>query len=390
MPKDIASRIESFNKGRHPELAARKFAAMKKDPFLFLRGSCGLFYEDLVPSDLPASPKVWCCGDLHWLNFGTYKAENRLTYFDLTDFDEACLAPVRWDLVRFLTSVIIGGETLGIGRSKTKTCIAPFLDGYRSALAGGKALWLERESTQGMIGQLINKVEKRTRKKFLGSRVETVKGKRRLITNPKKIEPIAKDLVEQLRVFLTKYAEKQEDPGFFQLHDAAQRIAGTGSLGLERYVLLVEGRGSPYENFLLDLKWQPGSAVVAARRLAQPKWKSQAERVAVTQRQTQAATQALLEPVSFDGRSFVIRELMPSDDKLNLAKWRGNGLAETVRTMGQIVAWANLRTASRRGSAMPEELMAFGRETKWEKKLFAYAEDCAARTQKQWKEFSKS
>jgi len=34
----------------------------------------------------------------------------------------------------------------------------------------------------------------------------------------------------------------------------ARRIAGTGSLGVERYVLLIEGKGSPDGNYLLDLK----------------------------------------------------------------------------------------------------------------------------------------
>lgn len=388
MAKAIAKRIEVHNAGRDAELTAVKFAAMKQDAFLFLRGSCRLFYEDLSVSSLPASPKVWCCGDLHWLNFGAYKGVNRLTYFDLTDFDETCLAPASWDLVRYLTSALVGGKILGLDRAKIKPLLSAFLDGYRSALVGGKARWLERELTEGMIGQLLTKLESRTRKKFLSSRVETVKGKRRLIVDPKKIEPLKKSRFEQLSEFMKGYAKQQEDPRFFRLLDAAQRIAGTGSLGLERYLLLVEGRGSPNENFLLDMKFQPGSAVVAARKIPQPKWKSEAERVAVTQNLAQTATQALLQAVQFDGRSFLLRELMPANDKIDLAKGQGKDLEQTIHAMGELVGWANLRTANRRGSASAEELVAFGRDAKWGNTLVVCAHECADQTEKQWREFA--
>ena len=390
MAKEIFKRIEAHNAGRDEEFTAIKYAAMKQDAFRFLRGSCRLFYEDLEVSALPSSPKVWCCGDLHWLNFGTYKGDNRLTYFDLTDFDEACLAPANWDLVRFLTSAMVGRKALGLDRANTKPLLSAFLDGYSSALTGGKARWLERELTEGVIGQLLTKLEGRTRKKFLSSRVETVKGKRLLVADPKKIKPLKKGRIEELREFMSSFAKRQDDPQFFRLHDAAQRIAGTGSLGLERYVLLVEGRGSPNENFLLDMKFQPGSAVVAARDISQPKWKSESERVAVTQNQAQAATQALLQAVQFEGRSFVLRELMPTNDKIDLAKSRGNELAQTIRDMGEIVGWANLRTAGHRGASGVEELIAYGKEPKWQDKLIVCASDCAERTEKQWREFAKS
>ncbi len=44
------------------------------------------FYEDLQDVPLPQSPNTWICGDLHLENFGSYKANNKLVYFDLNDF----------------------------------------------------------------------------------------------------------------------------------------------------------------------------------------------------------------------------------------------------------------------------------------------------------------
>ena len=67
---------------------------MRKSAFAFLRATCHLFYEDLPKSPLLRKvPPVWACGDLHLENFGSYKGDNRLVYFDLNDFDEALLAP---------------------------------------------------------------------------------------------------------------------------------------------------------------------------------------------------------------------------------------------------------------------------------------------------------
>ena len=80
---------------------------MRASAFAFMRGTCHLFYDQLPRSGVfKSAPPVWVCGDLHLENFGSYKGDNRLVYFDINDFDEAALAPVSWDLVRLLTSLL--------------------------------------------------------------------------------------------------------------------------------------------------------------------------------------------------------------------------------------------------------------------------------------------
>src|ERR1035437_4529926 len=104
--KSIVDRVRDFNAGRDPERLALKYRAMRATPFAFLRGTCHLFYDEFAHASLPADvPLVWVCGDLHLENFGSYKGDNRLVYFDLNDFDEAALAPWRWGLARLLASV---------------------------------------------------------------------------------------------------------------------------------------------------------------------------------------------------------------------------------------------------------------------------------------------
>jgi uncharacterized protein (DUF2252 family) len=83
-------------------------------------------------------------------NFGSYKGDNRLVYFDLNDFDESVLAPCTWDLVRVLTSILVGGESIGLDASQERTLARRFLDAYVTAIEDGKARWIERETAQGL------------------------------------------------------------------------------------------------------------------------------------------------------------------------------------------------------------------------------------------------
>ena len=84
--RHIVKRLTNFNQNRDTERLALKYKAMSKDAFAFLRGSCHLFYEDWHnDSPLDATPAAWICGDLHLENFGCYKGDNRLVYFDINE-----------------------------------------------------------------------------------------------------------------------------------------------------------------------------------------------------------------------------------------------------------------------------------------------------------------
>src|SRR5262245_49567980 len=141
---DVVETIHRFNAGRDPELLESKYARMRTSPFVFMRGACHLFYERLASVDLPASvPLAWACGDLHLENFGSYKGDNGLVYFDLNDFDESALAPASWDVVRLLTSLLTAAKSLRIERSEAQALCREFITAYASALESGEARWVE-------------------------------------------------------------------------------------------------------------------------------------------------------------------------------------------------------------------------------------------------------
>lgn len=385
----VAERIRQFNEGRDRERLTLKYKAMRKAPFAFFRGACHLFYEDWpVRSPLNDAPLAWLCGDLHLENFGTYKGDNRLVYFDLNDFDEAVLAPCTWDVTRLVTSALVAAQSLNWSRAETRLLCETLLGAYGDALALGKARWVERETAKGMVRDLLDGLRERTQARLLKERTVVRGGERKLRTG-KRAFPVTDDERKKVTHFLRTFAASQRDPQFFALHDVARRIAGTGSLGVERYVILVEGKGSPDRHALLDLKLARPSAVQPYVAAAQPEWRTQAERVVSVQQRLQAASPALLQAVDIQGQSYVLRELQPMEDRLDLNASHGKvgRLRTAAQSMGQVTAWAHVRASGRQASAVADDLIAFGRNTRWHRRVMTYAEMYSRQVQRDWRAF---
>lgn len=172
----------------------------------------------------------------------------------------------------------------------------------------------------------------------------------------------------------------------------ARRIAGTGSLGMERYVILVNGRGSPDSNYLLDLKRSPSSSLVPHLKAPQPRWKTDAHRAVELQQRLQAVPMAFLKPVMLGKHACVLRDLQPSEDRVSLDRSRQSlgDLKDVIEVMGSIVASAQLRASGRQGSAIADELIDFGLRNKWKKQLLDAAQDCEIQVRRDWKAYCRA
>jgi uncharacterized protein (DUF2252 family) len=377
---DTNSTIKHFNAGRDAQRLQRKYDKMRSSPFAFFRGSCHLFFAQLPRGGIfKSAPAVWSCGDLHVENFGSYKGDNRLVFFDINDFDESALSPASWDLLRFVTSVRLGAKGIGLrGRVVHQLC-AVFLQSYCAALVQGKAYWLERDTSQGLIGDLLQGLRNRERSTLLAERT-TLKGKKRSIKIDQ-LRALAATDAQRKRVlhFMKDFAKTQAKPEFYKVIDVARRIAGNGSLGLQRYVILVRGKGGPDGHYLLDLKQAVPSSLTAHLKTAQPHWASDAQRIVSLQQRLQAVSVAFLQAVTLDGQPYVLRDLQPSEDRISWDKARHSkgDIEDLIRTMGQLTAWSHLRASGRQGAATADDLIDFAQRTKWQDKLLAHSEAMA-------------
>lgn len=383
---DVVARIVEEHEGRDPERLERKWKLLAGSANAFFRGTAAVFFEDLAKerAQLPEAPMGWICGDAHVENFGVFKGANRLVYFDFNDFDEAALAPVTWELVRYATSLDLCGRDLRLPMVDRRRIVESFLATYAAALAAGKAYWIERATSEGAVRELMLGLKTRSRKKLLDKRAPMKKKGRRIDVDGEH----ALRLEAGERELLEGFCQEMEGPkkGFFRMIDAARRVAGNGSLGVERYVLLVEGKGGDDGNYLLDLKAERESVVGRQWREAQPKWRNEAERLLEIQHMVQAVSPAFLRAVELGGRAFLLRELMPREDRVRMGESvrDGAGLEFMARQEGRVMAWGELRSASRRGAAVADAFVEFGKDPAWRKGVAEYAVMAAERMAGYW------
>lgn len=390
LPSDTLESIVAANRGSDPALLLRKYAAMRQTPFSFMRGACQLFYASLPRVEtLSGAPPAWLCGDLHVENFGTYKGDNRLTYFDVTDFDEAALGPVTLDLVRFLASIRVGAEEWGVPRDDAEALVQRSLVAYSTELSVGKPSWIERESARGTVKRLFAQVAGRSRSELLG-RYTSRKGKRRrLVIDGQHTLAVTAEERAGLDHMIGTIADAARDAEYFRIVDVAHRIAGIGSVAFPRYVALLEGRGSPDRNVLLDIKLAHASAIGTLRANGQPVWSDDADRVASVQRHSSVVAPAFLFSAVWQGRGYCSREMQPEEDRVRLHDWakQPKKIGEAIVLMASVAAWLHLRGGGWLGSAPIEQLSAFGQETSWRDDVLDLARDAADRTLLQYAQF---
>jgi uncharacterized protein (DUF2252 family) len=363
---------------------------MSENAFSFFRGSCHLFYEDLsADNSFTNSPVSWITGDLHLENFGSYKGDNRLVYFDLNDFNESILAPLTWELSRIITSIFIAFDSLHIDHKEATKMGSLFLRVYSSILSAGKARYIEEKIAKGIVRDFLKKVTRRTQKELLDGRVSK-KGKtlRLHIDDERQLE-LDIDLKNKLNDFIRDWTENHLPQ--YQPLDIAFRIAGTGSIGVNRYVFLLKHLKKEDKYLLLDMKETTTSCLSKFSPVSQPAWATEAERMFSVQQYMQNNCPALLSTSYFNGKSFIIKELQPSEDKINfkLIKERNRELSQVITDMAILTASGQLRSAGRKGAAVPDELIAFGNSENWQKEILDFGIEYCKKMKTYSKEFTK-
>jgi uncharacterized protein (DUF2252 family) len=388
----ITERINTYNVNRYKEVLEYKYECMRENIFRFFRGSCHIFFEDLFNSNLEiTSPAAWICGDLHLENFGSYKSDNRLVNFDLNDFDEAVLASVHWEIVRLATSIFVAFDYLKIEQKKAKRIAALLVDNYCATLKAGKALYIERQTAKGIVCEFLKKLKDKKQEDILNKK--TIENGAKLFLKLKQYKhlPLKKELKKELIVHLQKWLGQDENsPYNYKVMDVAFRIAGTGSLGLLRYVFLLKSSNKNGEKYiLLDMKETTPSSLEKYTDAVQPLWANNAERILFVQKLMQNNPPALLSTILFKEKYFIVQELQPEKDSIDfkLLRNRYRDMCRVIIDMGILTASSQLRSSGRKKSATADELIAFATREDWQEKTLQYASDYSVKIKSYYKDF---
>jgi len=388
----LEKRLKEFNAQRLPDILEYKYAAMAENAFRFYRGSCHLFYEDLSKAKgFPDSPLAWICGDLHLENFGSYKGGNRLVYFDLNDFDEAVLAPALWEVSRLVTSIFLAFEILKLDKKKARNMAQLFIKSYANTLAGGKAYYIERKTAKGIVCSFLTAVSKRRQKRLLKKRANIDVHRQEIDISHHKhleLEPVLKrELSNHIEAWILT---NNDGPYNYRVADVAFRLAGTGSLGLKRYIFLLESTKKK-DYLLIDMKQSRASSLAPYVGTKQPKWESEAERILKVQQRMQNIFPALLSTTSFKDENYILQELQYEKDSIdfNLIRDRYRDIYQVIDDMAMLTASAQLRSSGRQGSANADKLIHLGQGTEWQPQVLDHAEKYAMKVKEYYREYKK-
>ncbi len=208
-----------------------KHKRMRRDPFLFLRGTCWRWAEiaGVEAPELMEGPAVGSVGDAHVGNFGLWRdAEGRLVW-GVNDFDEAATIPYRMDLARLVTSARLArrkGDTDGADSTDDRDLAEAALDGYAAGIADPRPWVLEQDHVW-------------LRDLFAATDHERVRFWAKL-RDAKPAGPVATPYRAALERAVESAAAGATGPIAF-----SRRRAGVGSLGRPRLVALADDAGGP-------------------------------------------------------------------------------------------------------------------------------------------------
>jgi uncharacterized protein (DUF2252 family) len=388
---DCCKRIEIFNEGRIPDMLKVKYKLMRGDAFRFFRGTNHMFFEDLHHNNpLPPSPLSWLCGDLHLENYGSFKGDNRLVYFDMNDFDDALLAPAVYDIARMVTSIFIAFDSLKIEEKKAEKMGQLFLKIYSETLAKGKAYYIEPQTAQGIVYKFLSTVSKRKDKRILRKRTVLKKDSLAILLEHPRHYALDDALKDELTVYLNDWLQNNSyTPYNFEVQDVAFRMAGTSSLGLKRYLFLLKSRNQEDRHLLIEMKQSIPAAPKKYITVQQPQWESESERVVNIQQRMQNIPPALLSFSRFRDESFMIQEMQPTKDSFDFRLVRDayRDLYQIVHDMALLTASAQIRSSGWKGASVVDELSSFGENKQWQESVLNFGKSYSMRVKEYHREF---
>ncbi len=387
---DLIERIQAFNQGRNSQRLNIKYEMMRESRFAFMRATCHLYFEDWPKqSALNNTPAAWIAGDLHPQNFALYQGDDNQPYLDINDFDEGILAPCAWDVARFLSSIQIA--FVDFSTAQRKQIAQRYLTAYVDALAADQVRSLQPVSAPPDLRRWMLKHARHKREKLLNSFTVLGKKRRKFKTIKDKTYPLTDAERKRATDLLNQWSATGNDAKRYKVIDVSGRIAGISSVGLERYILLVEGGGSSDTHQLIELKQRIDSAIIPYVSMKQPDWLNPAARVVSLQRRSQAVPPAPLEAITKGETSFTVREIQPIQEKITVEQFHGlSDLQESIEVFGKLTAWAHLRGCGRQGAAPADDLIALAAQSAWQTDVLQYAVDYAKQIASDYITFCKS
>lgn len=383
-------RTDSVAPGLDPVLV--KHQKMALNPFRFLRGSSGLFYADIknavlkLPELLTTKiPLTTVVGDCHLSNFGFFTEEGSSgdrVIFAPNDFDDACVGHAVWDWSRYAVSILLAADYCqGVKQQRYSNdneleldklqvvsakdavqAVRAFLTAY---VVQCQAILDEPELRYSVLDDfpknhvlkpVLKKAIKRSakgedflRKSTLAKSADLSARPLTFKQDPAKFSRLSPELYKEVEFSFRPYVSDEI------LDIVTRQGAGTGSLNMQRYYLLVGPKDIQTEGdlalcHLIEAKQQRDSAPLYFFPDLSPVNRLNAAHLTVDcQRLMQRRPDLVLDEHYWNGVHYLVRSLhhanvdVDPEDVCFAEKAPGEELAEYAEACGRTLALAHSR-----------------------------------------------
>jgi uncharacterized protein (DUF2252 family) len=324
---DALQTILAQNAIRVAELAPLRHQRMAASAWNYYRGAAAVMASDLA-SRPDSGLDVQLCGDAHVLNFGLWATPERNLFFDLRDFDETLAGPFEWDLKRLASSLVVAARENGVKAGRADKAVAAAVEAYRGrmrryARSSELDIWYDGMHVDNLLsyfepadrGRVSVHIEKKKKHRtHLGAYAKLTSmahGRPRITEDPPIRVTIGddeqSDLVDTLLAGyrLTLQEDRRTLFDRFTEADMVRQVVGVGSVGMQVYLVLFEGRSGADPLFLQVKQAGPSVYESPARRST---FTNHGERVIHGKRMVQSATDIFVGWGSLRERDYYVRQ----------------------------------------------------------------------------------
>jgi uncharacterized protein (DUF2252 family) len=359
---DALTTILAQDETRIPDLVPIRHQRMAASAWNYYRGAAAVMASDLA-SRPDSGLAVQLCGDAHVLNFGLWATPERNLSFDLRDFDETLPGPFEWDIKRFAASLVVAARENQVKPARAAAAVTAGVEAYRKRMRRYARMpeldiWYDNmhvdsllsyfePADRGRVSIHIERKRKRRTSRGAFTKLTTMAHGRPRITEEPPVRVTISDeeqadLVDHLLAGyrLTLQEDRRRLFDRFTEVDVVRQVVGVGSVGMQVYLVLLEGRTGA-DPLFLQVK-QAGPSVYEAH--TQPsRHENHGARVISGKRQVQTATDIFVGWGSLHGKDYYVRQfrdmkIIPSTDLI------APRLAEFATACGETLARAHARS----------------------------------------------
>jgi uncharacterized protein (DUF2252 family) len=349
-PTTASARLPAPSR-RNALLNQKRNAKMARSVHAYVRGNTLKFYEWLDQAQikrLPQGPAIWICGDCHTGNLGPVANADGHIEIQIRDLDQTVIGNPAHDLIRLGLSLATAARGSALSGVTTINMIEALFDGYVRAFDKRHA----RKTLDHRPAVVRVVMREAVRRSWKHLAVERLADTQPTIPFGKRFWPIDKAERDEIRALferdtvarLATSLRGRPDTGEVSVLDAAYWVKGCSSLGRLRYAVLLDVDGGVVEGDDLCLVDVKEGVTAAAPRYANASMpRDNAERVVEGAWHLSPHLGERMRAARLQGRSVVIRELLPQDLKLDIEEISQGDAMEVARFLAAVVGHAHAR-----------------------------------------------